>query len=129
MIYSCFQQDRGLYRYFEDDKAYPINADLPVPKLPRDEGRIGVPSLDAARPMPSGAKPIGEGWHARGMVVQCGGASLGALDDDKRGWVRAGMVAVGAATGVAYERSRNGNPLGGAVYGAVIAGAIAYFMV
>ncbi len=82
MIYSCFDQKAGLYRYFQDDTQRPINADLPVPRLPRAVERIGVPAIDAARPFPSGAKVAGRGWHARGIVVQCPARGLGGVFED-----------------------------------------------
>lgn len=75
MLYSCFNPEVGLYDYFEDDAQRAINADLPVPKLPPIAGKVGVPAIDAGRPLPSGAKPAGKGWHAKGVVVQCGRGS------------------------------------------------------
>lgn len=86
MIYSCFDSARGEYDYFEDSRRVPINADLPVPNLPPDAGRIGVAAIEAGRPLPTDARRIGRGWNARGMVVQCGhgpngsGRPLGASD-------------------------------------------------
>lgn len=77
MIYSCFDPKAGLYTYYEGPDVYPLNADLPVPSLPPEIAGIGVPSIDAARPLPSGVKPVGKGWHARGMVVSCGRTPLG----------------------------------------------------
>lgn len=94
MLYSCFNEQVGLYRYFADDKHHAINADQPVPKLPATTGRVGVPSIDAARPFPSGAKPIGQGWHARGLVVQCPGRGMGQvqLSDGQKNFLRLSMV-------------------------------------
>ncbi len=83
MIYSCFDQDRGLYRYFQDATSRPINADLPVPTF-SGETKMGYAAIAAARPLPRGAKRVGEGWHARGIVVRCPGgdlSGLGALDE------------------------------------------------
>lgn len=78
MIYSCFDSHAGLYDYFEDSQQISINADLPVPRLPAATGQIGVPSITAGRPLPSGARHVGKGWHARGIVVDCGkSGSLG----------------------------------------------------
>ncbi len=74
MIYSCFDPARGLYKYYRDAKTQPINGDLPVPKL-SSKTQAGYPALDAARPLPFGAKRFGQGWHARGIVVRCGVAS------------------------------------------------------
>lgn len=71
MIYSCFNPPLGLYEYFEDDRQHPTNGDLPVPKLPKQTGRVGVPAMDAGRPLPTDAKRMGTGWEARGMIVNC----------------------------------------------------------
>jgi hypothetical protein len=70
MIYSIFIPERGEYDYFESQEQMPINADLPVPTLPAIAGEIGVPAIEAGRPLPSGAKPIGRGWHARGIIAR-----------------------------------------------------------
>lgn len=81
MIYSCFDPAVGLYDYFEDDKQIPINGDLPIPKLPSIAGKIGVPAMDAGRPLPMSAKRIGQGWHAKGMIVRCSkSGGIGAAD-------------------------------------------------
>jgi hypothetical protein len=83
MRYSCFDPATGLYDYFEDSRSIPINADLPVPKLP-GATQIGVASIEAGRPLPSDAQRIGQGWNAQGQIVQCGrgprGGALGAFD-------------------------------------------------
>ena len=110
MIYSCFDPPLGLYKYFRDDKTQPINSDLPVPKL-KSETQAGYPALDAARPLPSGAKPFGQGWHARGIVVRCAGSSAlssfsglpSSLTED--GPVRTGaLAAAGVAIGVIIHK-------------------------
>jgi len=75
--YSCFDPRSGLYDYYADNVQLPINADLPVPQLPQAAWKIGVPSIDAGRPLPPGARPVGRGWHARGIVVSCGRGSPG----------------------------------------------------
>lgn len=78
MMYSCFDPKSGLYDYYEGPDTYPINADLPVPNfLPAEIPGIGVPSIDAARPMPSGLTLVGRGWHARGMLINCGRSAVG----------------------------------------------------
>lgn len=72
MIYSCFDQPSGLYRYFEDNRQIPVNGDLPVPSyLSSRATKLGVPSMEAGRPLPSDAREIGNGLQARGMVVAC----------------------------------------------------------
>ena len=72
MIYSCFNAQKALYDYFEDGRQLPINADLPVPRFTVMAGKIGVAAIDAGRPLPSDARPAGQGWQARGIIVQCG---------------------------------------------------------
>ena len=72
MIYSCFDQKSGLYKYFQDDKQIPVNGDLPVPTwLKSRSTKLGVPALEAGRPLPSNARPSGHGPTARGMIVSC----------------------------------------------------------
>jgi len=107
VIYSCFDPKAGLYDYYEGPDTHPINADLPLPThLPPEIPGIGVPSIDAARPLPSGTKLAGKGWHARGMVVSCGkgplGAFLGATPVD--GWKI--MLAFGIVSLVTYYSLR-----------------------
>jgi len=81
MLYSCFDPARGIYDYYESKSVQiPINADLPVPSFPPAGNDIGVPSIIAGRPMPSDARHVGEGWHARGMVARCGGGFSGLGD-------------------------------------------------
>lgn len=72
MIYSCFDQKSGHYRYFEGPEQIPINGDLPVPNYLKGRAtKLGVPALEAGRPLPSHAKPVGTGLQARGMIVSC----------------------------------------------------------
>ncbi len=106
MLYSCFNPTTGLYAYFETPEGIAVNSDLPTPRLPAVTGKIGVPAIEAGRPMPSGAKPVGQGWHARGIIVQCGGGGVSGLGlptaDEawtwtKEGgwkWLVGGMVAI-----------------------------------
>jgi hypothetical protein len=80
MIYSCFNQQAGGYDYFEDSLGVPVNGDLPVPQLPPMAGQIGVPALQAGRPLPSDARHVGRGILARGILVDCG--KSGSLSGD-----------------------------------------------
>jgi len=86
MNYSCFDERTGLYTYFSDHRTHAANGDLPVPKLGGlMAGQIGVPAREAGRDLPSGAKKVGTGWRAKGVVVDCGfaakAAGLGGLAD------------------------------------------------
>lgn len=103
MLYSCFNQAAALYDYFEDGLAIPVNGDLPIPSLPPIAGKIGVPALQAGRPLPVGAKHVGQGFAARGIIVECG--QSGSLGDASMGtlppaWKWA--VALAAVVGVLY---------------------------
>jgi hypothetical protein len=78
MIYSVFVPERGEYEYWETSEQRPLNADLPIPDLPPVVGGIGVPSIEAARALPAGARRVGAGWLPRGMIARRAGA-FGAL--------------------------------------------------
>lgn len=116
MIYSCFDPQTGHYRYFEDSLLAPVNGDLPVPNYLKSRStKLGVPSLEAGRPLPRGAKRVGSGLAARGMVVECGagnGQALGDLDHDERNFLFYGALAL---TGAALWKMDQ--PLIGAVVG------------
>lgn len=105
MVFSCFDAGTGLYDYYQSEKTtFPINADLPMPSLPAHTNDIGVPAIEASRPLPSDAKKIGSGWHARGIVSSCkrgslsGLGSLGIFDGQPTWylWATAGAVGLGA---------------------------------
>jgi hypothetical protein len=81
VIYSRFLQDRGEYAYYEDSATLVVNQDLPVPRLPSMAGRVGVPARESGRPLPGGARLIGHGPRARGLVVGPGSSfGFGASD-------------------------------------------------
>lgn len=85
MIYSVFVPKEGLYHYYETTQTLPVNADLDVPTLGPDAGKIGVPSMDAARKLPSDARLVGKGWQARGVISSVNGplsgfGGFGAID-------------------------------------------------
>jgi len=101
MIYSCFDPQSGLYDYFENARMLPINADLPVPSLPRAT-QIGVASIEAGRPLPLDARHVGRGWHARGQVVKCRNDTLGAITYDYS-WSGWKWLAGGVAAYVAWR--------------------------
>lgn len=99
MLYSCFDDKRAVYRVYEDGSQHPVNADLPVPGLPRDAGGIGVAAIEAARPFPRGARLVGDSWQPRGVVVHCPGFALGAEDGQvNRLWTTYGPVLLAGGT-------------------------------
>ncbi len=68
MVYSEWLPDRGGYRYLEVAERRGLGDDLPIPKL-KQRSPIGVPSTEAGRPLPLGAKIVGYGPIAKGSVV------------------------------------------------------------
>lgn len=109
MRYSCFSPHAGLYDYFADERTQPINADLPVPQLPAPRGKMGVVSaLEAGRLLPAGVRRVGQGWHAQGIVSNCGREPFGASDGggwfQERGW-RWLVAAVGVGAVVWFVNS------------------------
>jgi hypothetical protein len=104
MIYSRWRPDTGGYDYLETSGTQNINDDLPTPDLPA-ASKIGIPSIEAGRPIPSGARIVGEGDIAVGLVAPVDEArlvrrtrSLAGLDGAASSaalWVAAG--AAGAA--------------------------------
>lgn len=126
-LYSCFRPD-GSYQYYETQDVLPINADLPVPSFPVTT-QIGVPSIDAARPMPPGAKFVGTGWQARGTIVRCPESfGLGVIEFSGGAQVvMMTLLAAGAGFGVAEVLGKNGKlgaALGAAagLLGAIVGG-------
>lgn len=79
MIYSRWRPETGGYDYYEAGPGVPLGNDLPKPSLGIGSA-IGVSSVDIGRKMPLGARPVGSGKEARGMVTPVSGtSSLGAL--------------------------------------------------
>jgi hypothetical protein len=68
MIYSRWKPDTGGFEYLEVPGGHNINDDLPTPEL-RPATKIGVPSIEAGRPVPAGAQVIGEGDEAVGVIA------------------------------------------------------------
>lgn len=68
LVYSRWRPDDGGYDYFQSTLRQNINDDLPAPEL-APATKIGVPSIEAGRPVPAGAYPIGSGELAMGLVA------------------------------------------------------------
>lgn len=68
MIYSRWRPDVGGYDYFQDAVTHNLNDDLPEPQL-RPASQIGIPSIEAGRPIPAAAVWAGEGAKAVGLVA------------------------------------------------------------
>ena len=68
LIYSRWRPDDGGYDYFITSDSPNINDDLPAPVLPQAT-KIGVPSIEAGRLIPAGARSSGHGDLAVGVVA------------------------------------------------------------
>lgn len=79
MIYSRWRPDQNRFDYYEAAGSPGWGDDLPAPMVGA-AGSIGVASVDLGRKLPLGARRVGSGTVARGMVVPVSGAAgLGAL--------------------------------------------------
>ena len=107
MIYSRWRPAEGGYDYFETPERFGLGDDLPTPALPGGTA-IGVPSVTAGRMPPAGARFVGSGKEARGMIMPTSRAGLegaGSIALPNL-WVMLGVgVAIGAV-GVAIARRR-----------------------
>lgn len=98
MIYSRFRPHAGDYEYFESPEKIGLADDLPTPKLPFGTS-VGVPSVDAGRPIPAGAVYRGTGPFAKGVIAPISkraGMGLLNLIEYIPGW---GWLAIGLSTG------------------------------
>lgn len=69
MIYSLWNPVDNRYSYFSAPKERRGSGDdLPTPVLPKGTD-IGVASTEAGRPIPAGAKAVGTGAMAKGVVA------------------------------------------------------------
>lgn len=123
MRYSRFNEQTGYYDVYEDDTTHPLNGDLPVPSLRRGVVKnIGISAREAGRPLPRGARKIGQSWHPQGVVVAAvpGGvlAGLGGPTDGAAGlfWIGGGAIAGGLLGAI------KDNIVGGVVAGALAGG-------
>lgn len=68
MIFSEWNPDGG-YNYYLAAERHGIGDDLPDAALPAPTNGIGVPAQDAGRQVPRGAKKVGQGPIARGVIA------------------------------------------------------------
>jgi hypothetical protein len=115
MIYSQWQPDTGGYEYLEAPGTHNMNDDLPTPQL-RPATRIGVPSIEAGRPVPAGAYSVGQGDIAVGLIAPVDQArivrrtrSLAGLDGSTSSstvlWLAAGAAGAALLWYVALKRT------------------------
>jgi hypothetical protein len=108
MMYSRWIPDRGGYAYFDAAaERRGIADDLPVPRL-QPRSPIGFPSTEAGRPLPAGAKAVGQGKLARGSIVPMDRSMLSGGDVAQKlqslSWVFAGIA--GLAVGYFLRGNR-----------------------
>lgn len=77
LTYSQWQPDGG-YDYYEANQVAPLGDDLSVPALQVVNG-IGVPSVEAGRPIPRGARHIGDGELPIGVIAPMDTSRIGAV--------------------------------------------------
>jgi len=119
MIYSRFRGDGG-YDYYETAERRGLGDDLPTPRLP-SVSPIGVPSTEAGRLIPSGAKYVGRGEFARGLVApldRSGLSGLGALGSVNI-VLLTGILAVPAAVGY-WVKGKKGAVIGASAGAALL---------
>lgn len=75
MLYSVWKPELGLYEYYQDGKH--VLDEQPTPKI-RNKTKLGVTLSDASWKLPSGAKNVGSGTNAKGIIVHP--SSLGDWD-------------------------------------------------
>lgn len=102
MIYSRFNDQRGLYDVFEDASTHALNGDLPVPPLGSVAGKVGVPATEAGRPLPANARRIGTSWQAKGMVVKSAGGSLGEMSQSELGKIVVPVALIATGLWIAF---------------------------
>jgi hypothetical protein len=102
VTYSQWRPDGG-YDYYESEAEVAIlGNDLPTPQL-EAASAIGVPSIEAGRRVPAGARHVGSGERAVGIVAPADMSRLGLAvgageaQDDPRIWFVAGALTVAAA--------------------------------
>lgn len=104
MIYSKWRPDRGGYDYFEvPQERRGLGDDLPTPVL--HAGKLGVASTSAGRPIPSGARRVGSGAIAKGVVAPLdrSGLSMAGISFSLGSL---GTLVVGALLGYWYARRK-----------------------
>lgn len=105
MIYSVWNQARGVYDYFQTPDLQ-NGANAPAPKhMKRRE--LGLTPVQASWPLPISAKKIGSGEFARGRVASpSGGQGLGFFGVENLFDIR--FVALGVAAFVVWRARKKG---------------------
>lgn len=67
MIYSVWVPEARRYDYYSVGEA--IEDDTPAPSFSSGPSKLGYAPGEASWDLPAGAKPIGQGQRARGVVV------------------------------------------------------------
>jgi len=96
VIYSVHNPFTGKFSYYEAKPDVAINDDLPTPRWGSDvTTKIGVPATLAARPLPSGAVPAGEGDLPVGLISS---GEAGQWVGTKKGALPSGLGAIDTAS-------------------------------
>lgn len=104
MIYSVWNQAAGVYDYFQTPDLQPgANAPRPAHLKSRT---LGVTPLQAAWPLPAGAKKIGSGEFARGRVAASSTGALGSFGIESL--FDAKIIGLGLAAWLLWRAHRRG---------------------
>lgn len=105
MIYSVWNQGRGLYDYFQTSEVQDV-ANAPRPTHLRST-KLGLTPTQAAWPLPAGAKRIGSGEFARGRVASTGGGQTGLGDFGVVGFLLDSRVVAVVVGYLLYRKMRS----------------------
>ena len=98
MIYSVFDWSKGVFRYYQTNEPDEVSPS-PRKASPRRVTQIGVAPDDIAARVPAGARSIGSGPDARGIVATAGYESSSMPST----WILVGLIV--AAIGL-YKYAR-----------------------
>lgn len=105
--YSRWDPATGGWSYYDAPEPLPnLNDDLPTPQLP-PASAIGVPSIEAGRPIPPSAAYVGQGDVAQGLIAPVERSRLVARTGPLSGVsfsIHWGSLALGALIGVLIAR-------------------------
>jgi hypothetical protein len=106
MIYSRWRPATGGYDYYETSEQVPLANDLPIPRL-NVTSPIGVASTEAGRQIPSGAKHVGSGPFAKGLIAPLDRSRLGVVSSIEDVFSRPILLfSVGVLVGWLWSRYR-----------------------
>ena len=108
VTFSRWRPDGGYDYYEADGYTAPLGDDLPEPALPLAT-KLGVPSIEAGHRLPMGARYVGEGEQALGVIAPMQTSRLGATLPSCASplpWLLVGAGAVGVVWWLSSPRRK-----------------------